>query len=274
MERSRGMIERIIAEPSMIGELYELTLTNGREYDPEVSSSVNNMIYCLKIGMRIGYTSLRLTELCIAALHHDVGMFLVPEAIIAKEGNLTESELDIIKKHTATGRDLLNSFDTAYPNIGRAIYEHHERESGRGYPRGIKGDEISEYAKIIGICDSYEAMTHNRPHKKAVEQYISVLELARTKDLLFPPHIMKIFLDEITLYPIGSYVRLNNKSIGVVIQTNQSNPFKPKVRLLVDGQGNKMVEEKLVNLADTPILTVVTGVKANDVPVSESYAKS
>lgn len=264
-EKPQGMIERILAEPSMFDELYQLTLVNGNGYDPKINSSVNNMIYCLKIGVRMGYTPFRLTELCMSALHHDVGMFLIPEEIIGKEGHLTESEWDIIKKHTATGRDLLKSFDPTYPNLGRAIYEHHERESGQGYLHGIKGDEISEYAKIIGICDSYEAMTHNRPHRKAVEQYISVLELAKSKDLFFAPHIMKIFLDEITLYPIGSYVRLNNKAIGVVVQTNKNNPFKPTVRLMVDGQGNRMVEEKLYNLTETAILNIVTGVKANDV---------
>ncbi len=267
LERPRGMIERIIAEPSLFGEMYQLTLAfeHGEE-DLDIASDVNTMIYCLKIGVRMGYTPFRLTELCLAALHHDVGMFLVPEAILRKESNLTGPELDIIKKHTAAGRDLLKSFDSTYPNIGRAVYEHHERESGQGYPRGIKGDEICEYAKIIGICDCYEAMTHDRPYRKAAEQYISVLELARTKALLFKPHIVKAFLDEITFYPIGSYVRLNNKAIGVVVQTNRSNPFKPTVQIVVDGHGNRVSEEKLLNLAETHILTIVTGIKADDVP--------
>jgi len=116
------------------------------------------------------------------------------------------------------------SHDLNYPNVGRAIYEHHERENGQGYPSGLKGDEISEYAKIIGICDSYEAMTHDRPHKKAAAQYSSVLQLAGSKDLLFSPNIVKIFLDEITLYPIGSYVRLNNKALCIVVGTNPNNP--------------------------------------------------
>lgn len=265
LERPRGMIERIIAEPSLFGEMYQLTLAFGYGDDLDIASSVNNMIYCLKIGVRMGYTPFSLTELCLAALHHDIGMFLVPEAIVRKESNLTGPELDIIKEHTATSRDLLKSFDPTYPNIGRAIYEHHERESGQGYPRGIKGDEICEHAKIIGICDSYEAMTHDRPYRKAADQYISVLELARTKALLFDPRIMKTFLDEITLYPIGSYVRLNNKAIGVVVQTNQCNACKPTVRIVVDGHGNRMLEEKLFNLAETPILTIVTGIKADDV---------
>ncbi len=123
-------------------------------------------------------------------------------------------------------------------------------KTAQGYPSGLKGDEISEYAKIIGICDSYEAMTHDRPHKKAAAQYLSVLQLAGSQRYAFAPHIVKMFLDEITLYPIGSYVRLNNKAIGVVVETNPNNPLKPTVRIVVDGHGKKAMEEKLINLAE------------------------
>ncbi|MHB9099606.1 MAG: HD-GYP domain-containing protein, partial [Syntrophales bacterium] len=142
----------------------------------------------------------------------------------------------------------------------------HERENGQGYPSGLKGEQISEYAKIIGICDSYEAMTHDRPHKKAAAQYISVLQLAGSKDMLFSPHIVKIFLDEITLYPIGSYVRLNNKAVGVVVETNPGNPMKPTLRIVVDGHGRKATETKLINLAENSILTIVAGVSADELP--------
>jgi HD-GYP domain-containing protein (c-di-GMP phosphodiesterase class II) len=80
-------------------------------------------------------------------------------------------------------------------------YEHHERENGQGYPRGIKGDEICEYAKITGIVDTYEAMTHNRAHRKAIIQNVSIRELILSKNLMFSPKIIKAFIKEISLYP-------------------------------------------------------------------------
>jgi HD-GYP domain-containing protein (c-di-GMP phosphodiesterase class II) len=260
--------EQMIAEPSLVDEMYQCTLALafGDRDDFEIASSVNNMIYCFKIGVRMEYTPFKLTEICLAALYHDIGMFLIPKAIIGKAGELTASELTEIKKHTNTGRDLLRSYDLAYPNLSRAVYEHHERESGQGYPLGIKGEKICELAKIIGICDSYEAMTHNRPHRKAAAQYISVLELAETKDLFFAPYIVKIFLDELTLYPVGSHVRLNNKAVGVVVGTNCGNPFKPTVRIISDGQGNRILDERVIDLADTAILNIVAGISAEDVP--------
>jgi HD-GYP domain-containing protein (c-di-GMP phosphodiesterase class II) len=266
LEKPVGMIERMIAEPSLIDEMYGLTLAIEHGDDLEIASPVNSMIYCFKMGVRMGYTSLNLTEICLAALHHDIGMFLIPQVIIRKEGKLNAADLAEIRKHPEIGRDLSRSYDLTYPNVSRAIYEHHERENGQGYPSGIKDEEISEYAKIIGICDSYEAMTHDRPHKKARAQYISVLQLAETKDVLFAPHIVKVFLDVMTLYPIGSYVRLNNKAIGVVVQTNQNNPFKPTVRIVTDGQGNRILDEHLINLAEDNILNIVAGISADEIP--------
>jgi HD-GYP domain-containing protein (c-di-GMP phosphodiesterase class II) len=176
---------------------------------------------------------------------------------------LNSAELAEIRKHPGTGRNLLEAYDAVDPEISRAVYEHHERESMQGYPEGIGNGKICEYAKIIGICDSYEAMTHYRPHKKAMEQYVSVLELARTKDLLFDPRIVKVFLDVITIYPIGTYVRLNNSAIGVVVSTNPDNPFRPVVRIVRDGQGNKVSGEQ-IDLAQTNILNIVTGVPATE----------
>ena len=265
LEQPLGMIEQIIAKPFLIDEMYQLTLAFGHGADMYIDSPVNSMIYSFKIGMRMGDTPEKLTQICLAALHHDIGMYPIPDDIIRKDGKLTESEFAVMKKHTETGRDLFTALN--YPNVGRAIHEHHERENGKGYPSGLKGDEISEYAKIIGICDSYEAMTHDRPHKKAAAQYLSVLQLAGSKDLLFAPHIVKMFLDVITLYPIGSYVRLNNKAIGVVVETNPNNPLKPIVRIVVDGHGKKTMEEKLINLAENNVLTIAAGISVNELPV-------
>jgi len=259
------MIEEMIAKPSLVDDMYQLTLAFDLTTDMYIASPINSMIYSFKIGTRMGYTPEMMTEICLAALHHDIGMFLIPDAIIRKNSKLTASEFALIQKHTQTGRDLFLSLN--YPNVARAVHEHHERENGMGYPAGIKGDEISEYAKIIGICDSYEAMTHDRPHKKAAAQYLSVLQLAGSKDRLFAPHIVKMFIDVITFYPIGSYVRLNNKAIGLVVETNPNNPLKPIIRVLFDGHGKRTIEEKMINLMENNILTITSGVSKDALPV-------
>lgn len=265
-EKSVRIVERIVAAPLLIEELYPLTMGYGSHCNLTTCASVNCMCYCLKIGTRMGYAPAKLVTLALAALHHDIGMFLVPEAILQKTTRLTSEELAEIGNHTRVGRDLLRDYEPGHPEISLAVYQHHERESGQGYPEGVNGSDICEYAKIIGICDSYEAMTHVRPHKQPTEQHVSVLELMETKALYFSPQILKVFLNEITLYPVGSHVRLNNQSIGIVVCTNPNNPFKPTVRIVVDGQGNKVTGERLFDLAGSNILNIVSGASADDVP--------
>jgi HD-GYP domain-containing protein (c-di-GMP phosphodiesterase class II) len=263
-EKSLSLVDGMTTSPSLIDEMYPLTLPSG-QYDPTfIDHSVNNMVYSLKMGIRMGYPPQKLIGLALAALHHDVGMFLIPEEILQKKTKLTDAELAEIRKHPGSGRNLLRAYDTIDPEISRAVYEHHERESNQGYPEGIGNGKICDYAKVIGICDSYEAMTHDRPHRKAMDQYISVLELVETKDLFYDRQIVKVFLDVITLYPIGSYVRLNNGAIGVVVSTTSANPFKPKVRIVVDGNGNRISDENLCDLSMSNILNIATGVPADE----------
>ena len=263
-ERPLRLVERVIADPSRVEEMYALTLVSVYGNDQLIAHAVNTMIYAFKIVIRLGYSSSRLTGIALAALLHDIGLFLIPESVLQAEEKVADAELAEIKNHSRTGRDLLQGFDSIDPHISRAVYEHHEREGGQGYPEGIANGEICEYAQIIGICDSYDAMIHDRPYKKSMEPYVAVLKLADSKDRYFNLKIVKVFLDEITLYPIGSHVRLNNGAIGKVVWTNPANPFKPKVRIVVDGQGRRISDENLCDLSVTNILNIVTGVSADE----------
>lgn len=263
-DRSVGIVERIIAEPALIKEMYPLTMFFGDDADLNTTSSVNCMTLCLKIGARMGYPPPKLTTLALAALHHDIGMFMISQVILNKTSRLSAEEIAEVRTHTRIARDLLLPFEGAYPEITKAVYQHHERESGQGYPEGLQGADICEYAKIIGICDTYEAMTHNRPHKRSIDQHVSVQELVETKAIYFSPRILKVFLDEFTLYPVGSYVRLNNRSIGVVVATNPNNSFKPLIQIVVDGQGHKVTDKVLCDLAENNILNIVAGASADE----------
>jgi len=267
IEPSLDVIARMIDDPPLVEKMYALTSARGdvEEDDTDIASSVNSMICCFKVARRMGYSPSGIEEICLAALHHDIGMFLLPRTLLLKEGRLTEDEYAQLKKHTETGRDIMKPFDADYPYLSRAIYEHHERENGRGYPCGLKGDEICEYAKLIGLCDSYEAMTHARSYRKAIDQHRSIVNLAESRTELFSPYIIKVFLDELTVYPIGSYVRLNNGALGVVIETNRTSPFKPIIRIIVDGQGNRILEEKHIDLSQSAVLNIRESVSKGEV---------
>lgn len=259
------LINKVINTPGMIDEIYESSIHFTHEKDYSISRWINTLVYALKIGLGMEYSKAQLLELGLAALLYDVGMFKIPESIIKKKGKLTESETDLIRKHTEFGRDILSSFKEDHPWLSRVAYEHHERENGQGYPRGIKEDEICEYAKITGIVDTYEAMIHNRPHRKAITQHVSVKELIWSKNLVFSSKIIKTFVKKISLYPIGSYVRLNNGTIGLVIHTYEENPMKPVVKQLLNGNGNAVTEEMIIELSENPLLYIIDTIPEEEV---------
>ncbi len=260
------LINKMINTPEMINEIYQSSIYFGYEEDYTTSRLINTLVYALKIGTSMEYSKANLLELGLAALLYDVGIFKIPESIIKKKGDLTESEVALIRKHTEMGSDILSVFKVDFPWLSRVAYEHHERENGQGYPRGIKGNEIDEYAKITGIVDTYEAMIHNRPNRKAITQHVSVRELIGSRDRLFSSKIIKAFIKEISLYPTGSYVILNNKALGMVIRTSKENPMKPVVRLLFDGNGNAVTEDKTIKLSESPLLYIADSISKEEIP--------
>jgi HD-GYP domain-containing protein (c-di-GMP phosphodiesterase class II) len=250
----------------MTSQIYQLTVDYEQEDDYYLSSPINTLVYGLKVAQRMGYSEAKLVEFGLAALLHDIGMFRIPDEILNKPGRPSDSEMALIKSHPEFAVEIMSPYAATYPKMIRAIYEHQERANGQGYPRGLKGDEICDYAQIIGICDSYEAMTHHRPHKKPLLQADSIKELISSKSNLFEPRITKMFLDEISIYPIGSYVRLNNRNIGRVVATNKTNPMKPVVNLIFDEKGEKMDPPRTVDLRSHPVLNIEDSVSFEDLP--------
>lgn len=258
-------IRKLIDADDLLESMYQFTIASGLG-DYSILHPVNVMVYALKMGLQMRYSRTKLTELALSALVYDIGMFMIPDNVLLKKDALTESEIVLVKRHTEMAENALYTYKDDYPWLLRTVYEHHERENGQGYPRGIKGNEISEYAKIIGLCDSYEAMTHDRPHKKALTQFTSVRKLVEVKNLMFSHKILKAFLEEISLYPVGSYIKLNNKIIGRVIATNTDQLLKPVINVIFDGHGNRITEEITIDLKENTILVITGGVLKEEFP--------
>ena len=271
IKQAIDIVNHIINTPDLIEKFYQAIALNNHNNEESylILHLINVMVYALKIGTGMKYSREELFELGLAALFYDVGLLKIPESITEKKGRLTEAELDVMKKHTEIGKNILSHFQAEHPMMPRVAYEHHERRNGKGYPKGLKGKEICEYAKITGMVDTFDAMIHNRPHRKALEQHFSVKELVESKNVLFSPRIIKVFLDKMGIFPIGSYVKLNNMEIGKVIATNGSHPLRPTVKIIFDSHGDKMPEETVINLEGHPVLYVTGAVSEEDFPSSK-----
>lgn len=134
-------------------------------------------------------------DLELSALLHDVGKIGIPETILLKDGKPTPDEWNIIKKHPIIGVEILKEIKQLHSVLPGVKY-HHERYDGKGYPNGLTGENIPLIARILAVTDSYDAMTSNRPYRKALPEAIAQEELLRLKGQQFDPQCVDIFLEK------------------------------------------------------------------------------
>ncbi|WP_097028098.1 HD-GYP domain-containing protein [Clostridium peptidivorans] len=147
--------------------------------------------YSIRIAKELKLHNKTLYNLLYASLFHDIGKINVPIEVLNKPGRLTKEEFDYIKKHPEDGYDLMKN--SCIQEVGEIIRQHHERLDGSGYPHGLKEDEICIEAKIIAVVDTYDAMTSDRPYRKALSPIIAMDELKRLKGIHYDEKIVDIF---------------------------------------------------------------------------------
>jgi HD-GYP domain-containing protein (c-di-GMP phosphodiesterase class II) len=199
--------------------------------------SMNVCIYACMLGMNKNYSRDDLTMLGLGSLLHDVGKTQIPPAVLNKKGQLTKDEFEIIKKHAELGFQILKK-EANIPLISaHCAFQHHERLDGTGYPRGLKGSEIHEFAQWIGLVDSYDAMTTQRVYRSTLLPHEAMEIIYTGSGTLYDKEKIEIFRDKVAIYPIGISVKLHTGEAGVVVGINPSSPQRPTIRILEDPSG-------------------------------------
>ena len=246
-----------VIDKQLINGLYGYAMAYEADYDEFVIQNVDVTFAALKIGAGLEYDNRKLLELGLAAFFQNVGIYHIPEHVLKKEGRLDKSEVEMIRQHPGVGAKILAGLGSQYGWLADVVLQVHERSDGSGYPKGLKGPEISELASIIGLMDMYVAMIRKRPYTDRILPPNAVKYIIKEAKEQFPPRILKVFLNQISLFPVNTYVRLNNKSIGRVIATDKNQPLRPTILLLYDGLGEKVGRRESVNLASQPLLYIV-----------------
>jgi len=215
-----------------------------------VTHSVNVTFYALIIGQAMNYSDKQLIELGTGTILIDSGMTKIPVYIIHKQSNLTDREYQMIKAHPLHGYKALINYTELNERIANISLQHHEQFDGKGYPRGLKGKEIDEYARIAAIADSYEAQISNRSYRGKVYAYHAMKNLLASGVNKFDPEILKIFLSRMSVYPIGSIVQLNDNSVGIVIGSVTEKPLRPIIKLITDSVSQKITDTRIINLLE------------------------
>jgi HD-GYP domain-containing protein (c-di-GMP phosphodiesterase class II) len=202
----------------------------------------------------------------MASLIHDLGIWNIPDAILNKESPLTAAELGMVRDHSRIGKDILAPFEQERPWLPEVVYQHHERGNGTGYPRGLRMQEMHNYTQLICLVDAYEAMTHHRPNRRALKQTFTTRELITGfKESAFAAHIIKAFLEEITLYPEGCHVLLNNEWVCEVVAINRDNTLRPDVKVVIDNLGRRIREDKIIRLIEFPMYNIVDSISLEEI---------
>ena len=228
---------------------------NAEEY--LISNAVNVAILSVKIAGSLGYEPAKLQEVALAGLLHDLGMFVLPDSLVYKTGALTETELQEMREHPQHGARLFQEFEGAYPRVGRVILQEHERQDGSGYPNRLTGDRIDEMALVIGLADVFDALMSPRPYRHGMSPHQAIRALLVNGKAIFPHHLLKSLIDQLSIYPLGTTVRLNTGEIGVVFQLNRQYPLRPILQVSQETVSGHLPISKTVDMRSETSLHIV-----------------
>jgi HD-GYP domain-containing protein (c-di-GMP phosphodiesterase class II) len=245
----QSMIDQLLAEETNL-----IGLTTIRCHDEYTyNHSVNVCILSLAIGQRVGLSKAKLCELGMAALFHDIGKADIPKEILNKPGEFTKEEWATMQRHPVHGvRKLmkLKGLDALTSKIVTGAFEHHLNYDFSGYPQ-VPYKTISLFGKIISVADCYDGMSSSRVYRRTPFPPDKVLKFMISRaGKAYDPILMKLLINCVGIYPIGSLLLLNTQELAVVMQSH-SDPDKwnvPRVKLITDRAGNEADED--VDLSD------------------------
>jgi HD-GYP domain-containing protein (c-di-GMP phosphodiesterase class II) len=186
----------------------------------------------------------------MAGLMHDLGKALMPMEVLNKPGKLTDAEFNIIKTHPSEGHRMLLTGSDVSPIVLDVCLHHHEKTDGSGYPKGLKADEISLFAKMGAVCDVYDAITSNRPYKLGWDPAESLRKMAEWANGHFDGKVFQAFVKSLGIYPIGSLVKLTSGRLGVVIEQTGKSLTTPSVKVFFSTKSNMRIVPEVIDLSN------------------------
>jgi len=188
-------------------------------------------------------------EAGMGGLLHDTGKAFVPDAILNKQGRLTEGEFEIIRRHPRDGYDVL----VKSPQISQIVLDitlhHHERHDGSGYPDRLAGDGISQFAQMASIVDVYDAITSDRCYHKGMTAAEALRKIFEWGKFHFNPTLTHEFIRCIGIYPVGTLVLLESGRLGVVSEQHETSLLSPKVNVFFSTKSKSHIRPEIVDLS-------------------------
>lgn len=202
------------------------------------------------LARELGLAPAQVRSAGLAGLLHDIGKMAVPSTILNKPGSLNEAEFSSVRAHPAAGHRMLQEADEIDPVALDVCLHHHEKLDGSGYPKGLRGEEISLFARMGAICDVYDAITSNRPYKQGWCPADSLRRMAAWRGGHLDAQLFAAFVKCLGIYPLGTLVRLQSERLAVVVGQVPGKPLtSPTVRVFFSIRAGTCIAPSVIDLA-------------------------
>ena len=242
------LVDTLAAESRALVHIADLKSYD--EYTFHHSLSVAVLSIAIGQGLNLSDDELRL--LGRTALMHDIGKILIPAKIINKPSRLTKKEFALMKKHSELGHNFLSKGNIGDDMLRRAVLSHHEKADGRGYPEGVRGDDIPFFAKIISVADVYDAVTSYRSYRMPMPPSEALEIIMGDIGSAFEYEIVKTFIEKLEFYPVNTCVELSDGRRGVV--TDNANIMRPVLTMFDTGEKLDLLDFNNLTLIITRVV--------------------
>lgn len=225
-----AMVDSILRNPSAFTWLREIKRKDTYSYQHALGCA----IWSASFGRHLGLEKAELQNLALGGLLCDVGKTRLPLELLARQGPLTDEEAELVHSHVQHSLEIVENTPGLPSGIVEMVATHHERHDGSGYPFGLKSNHIPIFGRIMGLVDSYDAMTCIRPYARSRSPHQAVTELYEQRGTLFQPELVEQFIQSCGIYPTGSLVELSTGQVGVVTEVHSLKRLRPRVMLLLD----------------------------------------
>ncbi len=243
-----NIVSSIIRNPDACNLLQQMK----RKGDYLYNHAIGTSIWAASMARQIGLPETDIRTAAMGGLLCDIGKVSLSRRILEKPEKLDSSELALIKTHVLTDE----KFEEEHPGLSQKVLSiirsHHERHDGSGYPDGLKGNAVPVFARIVGLADTYDAMTNHRSYARAKTPDKAIKELYEQRDFKFQAEIVEEFIQATGVYPVGTLVELNSGEVGIVIAEYRSRRMRPKLLIVLEQDKAPPTKPYYLDLSEQP----------------------
>ncbi|WP_138755738.1 HD-GYP domain-containing protein [Paenibacillus sinopodophylli] len=247
------IMQDLATRPNMLVNLSSIHAMDGYLFQ----HSFNVAVLAGIMGIAKGLNRNQLEELGIGALLFDIGMTKVPTKLLNQTKPFTAEERTIVHAHAKDGFDILRKYHDISIVSAHCALQHHERFNGSGYPRGLKENDIHMFGQIVGLADTFDALTSPRPYRKRYTASEAIEFLFAAGGTFFDHELIKLFCRHISIYPVSTSLLLSTGQVGVVTENNELAVHRPRVRIIMEANGSMPASPYELELKDELHITIV-----------------